>query len=158
MDYYQSVVVEYLRADRAVFVNTEYCIQINPGNNPDISGPHWYCDAVALDFRSKTIFLCEISYSKTMADLTTRLKCWHDNWDGVRHAIARDSRLSLSEDWSIRPWLFVPQESVSLLNQRLEKIANGKELNFSYDITHLEAVQPWRFSTYNRITSLEEGL
>ena len=54
MNYYESVVMDYLRADRAVFLNTEYCIQINPGN-PDTSGPHWYCDAVALDFRAKEI-------------------------------------------------------------------------------------------------------
>ena len=55
MDYYESVVFHYLRADRTVFLNTEYCIQINPGDNPDRSGPHWYCDAVALDFRAKEI-------------------------------------------------------------------------------------------------------
>jgi hypothetical protein len=30
MDYYQGVVVEYLRADRSVFVNTECCIELNP--------------------------------------------------------------------------------------------------------------------------------
>src|SRR5260370_41944842 len=42
---------------RFVFVNTECCIQINPADNPDRSGPHWYCDAVAADFRSKTVFL-----------------------------------------------------------------------------------------------------
>jgi hypothetical protein len=33
MDYYESVVRDYLRADRALFVNTEYCIQISPGRN-----------------------------------------------------------------------------------------------------------------------------
>jgi len=32
MNYYESVVIDYLRADRSVFVNTEYCIQINKGN------------------------------------------------------------------------------------------------------------------------------
>ena len=29
MNYYESVVIDYLRADRAIFVNTEYCIQLN---------------------------------------------------------------------------------------------------------------------------------
>lgn len=51
MDYYQNVVIDYLRADRALFVNAECCIQVNPASNPDASGPHWYCDAVAADFR-----------------------------------------------------------------------------------------------------------
>jgi hypothetical protein len=50
MNYYESVVVDYLRADRAIFVNTECCIQLNEAVNPDNSGPHWYCDAVAVDF------------------------------------------------------------------------------------------------------------
>ncbi len=50
MDYYQNVVVEYLRADRAVFVNTECCIQLDKNRNVDKT-KHWYCDAVAADFR-----------------------------------------------------------------------------------------------------------
>jgi glutamate synthase domain-containing protein 2 len=36
MDYYQSVVVHYLRADRALFVNTECCIQLNQSKNPEV--------------------------------------------------------------------------------------------------------------------------
>jgi hypothetical protein len=63
-DYYEPVVVNYLRADRAIFVNTECCVQLNQADNPDTSGDHWYCDAVALDLRAKAVFLCEISYAK----------------------------------------------------------------------------------------------
>src|SRR5439155_14984497 len=104
MNYYESVVLDYLRADRALFVNTECCIQINPADNPDKSGPHWYCDAVAVDFRSKTIFLFEISYGSQLADLTKRLKDWHENWEGVRRALARES--FLPELWPVLVWLF----------------------------------------------------
>ena len=74
MDYYESVMVHYLRSDRAVFVNTEACVQLNASANPDNSGPHWYCDAIAADFRSKTVFLCEVSYSKGLPSLTKRLR------------------------------------------------------------------------------------
>ncbi len=63
MNYYESAAMDYLRADRAIFVNPEFCIQTNKAANPDNSGPHWYCDAVALDFNRKEIFLCEISYA-----------------------------------------------------------------------------------------------
>jgi len=35
MNYYENVVLDYPRADRAIFVNSEYCIQINPGDTPD---------------------------------------------------------------------------------------------------------------------------
>jgi len=146
MDYYQSVVLDYLEADRAFFVNAEYCIQINPGDNPDTTGPHWYCDAVALDLRAKEVFLCEISYATHLADLTKRLKGWHDNWDGVRRALVRDG--FISESWPVRPWLFVPQERVDLLKKRLLQIANGQP-KFKVRITPLEMVQPWRYPNFN---------
>jgi hypothetical protein len=137
MNYYESVVIEYLRADRAVFVNTENCIQINSAYNPDGSGPYWYCDAVALDFRSKEIFLCEISYSIRLTQLIKRLKGWHDNWKEVCDAVARDSSLSFSEPWPVRPWLFVPEKRVTVLEQQLAKIANGQP-KFVPKITHLD--------------------
>ena len=96
MDYYETVMTHYLRSDRAVFVNTECCIQLNESGNPDVGGPRWYCDAVAADFRSKTIFLCEISYSKGLVSLTKRLRGWHDDWAGVCFALTRDSHLDKS--------------------------------------------------------------
>jgi hypothetical protein len=148
MDYYESVVINYLRADRAVFVNTEYCIQLNPGPNPDTSGPHWYCDAVALDFRSKQIFLCEISYAARLAGLTERLSGWQRDWDRVCDALARDS--FFSERWPIRPWLFVPEKRIAFLKKRLGQIANGQPPKFDPRITPLEMVQPWRYSSWSR--------
>ncbi|WP_407469232.1 hypothetical protein ABFU38_05100 [Xanthomonas campestris pv. raphani] len=51
MDHFEGVVLDYLRADRALFVNSQCCIQLNEGANPDTSGPHWYCDAVAVSFK-----------------------------------------------------------------------------------------------------------
>jgi hypothetical protein len=149
MNYYETVVIDYLRADRALFVNTECCIQINPADNPDNSGPHWYCDAVAADFRSKTVFLCEISYDARLTDLTKRLKDWHENWKGVCHALVRDS--ALPDLWPVRPWLFVPEEHVPLLLKRLNQIQNGQPLTFAPLITPLQMVQPWHYRGYNRI-------
>ena len=157
MNYYESVVVEYLRADRAVFVNTEYCIQLNANENPDTSGPHWYCDAVALDFRSKTIFLCEISYAVNLQHLLKRLRAWNENWQLICSAIARDSCFCLT-DWTVRPWLFIPEKEEAALVLRLQKIANGKTLAFDYHVTHLEIVQPWRYSSYNRKPLAKESL
>ena len=81
MNYYQTVVGEYLCADRALFVNTEFCLQMNPADNPDNSGPHWYCDALISDFRSKCVFLGEISFSAQLSDLAKRLK------DGIQHSV-----------------------------------------------------------------------
>lgn len=148
MDYYESVVLDYLRADRAVFVNSECCIQINEKGNPDTSGPHWYCDAVVADFRSKAVLLCEISYSAQLGALTKRLRDWQDHWKDVVVALRRDSLLP--EDWPIHVWLFVPKHLVSLLRERLTQIGNGQPLEFVYKITELEEIHPWLYCSWNR--------
>jgi hypothetical protein len=74
MDFYEGVILDYIRADRALFLNTQTCIQVNPAGNPDRSGPHWYCDAVVVDFRCQSIFLAEVSYSSSLYDLAKRLR------------------------------------------------------------------------------------
>ena len=148
MDYYEGVVLNYLRADRAVFVNTECCLQLTQADNPDASGPHWYCDAVAADFRAKKIFLCEVSYAAQLADLSKRLKSWNDHWEGICAALVRDSKLL--EDWPVRPWLFVPEDCVPSLLKRLAQIGNGQPLRFTPLITTLEMVQPWKYASWNR--------
>jgi len=150
MDYYESVVIDYLRADRALFVNTECCIQINPGHNPDGSGPHWYCDAVVADFRTQSVFLCEISYSEELTGLIKRIKSWCDNWDGVRAALARESRLPKEWLLGLEPWLFVPQRCVPTLLKGLSKIGTAPP-NFSPRITYLEKVQPWLYCSWDRV-------
>lgn len=148
MNFYESIVVDYLRSDRGIFVNTEFCIQLNPADNPDNSGPHWYCDAVAVDFPTHCIFLCEISYSKGLGDLVKRLRGWHQDWGLVGEALGRDS--TIPTGWLIRSWFFVPEELVPLLLRRLDQIGGGESLKFTPRITTLEMVQPWRYRSWNR--------
>lgn len=149
-DYYQAVVVDYLRADRSLFVNTECCIQINQGENPDTSGPHWYCDAVAADFRSKTVYLCEISYSETLQALIKRIRDWSGNWNGICSALVRDN--NLPQDWHVRPWFFVPEanDGTKRLIKALKEIEGERKLVFSPKVTTLEMVQPWNYCSWNR--------
>lgn len=148
MDFYQSVVVDYLRADRAVFVNAECCIQLNPGPNPDISGPHWYSDAVACDFKDRVVFLCEMSYEKSLGSLVKRLAQWHQNWLGVRAAVARDCHLPT--DWHVRPWLFIPLDLVETLVRNLDDaVGPDGMLTLRPRITNLELVQPWRYRSWD---------
>jgi hypothetical protein len=138
MSYYEGVVLEYLRRDRALFVNTEYCIQIEPGKVLP-KGSYWYCDVVAADFRSKTIFLCEISYAKGLGALVKRLRSWDKNWEGVRKAVDRDSELR--GEWQVRPWLFVPDKGLTVLKRGLASIGNA---NFTPRVTTLDMIQPWK--------------
>jgi len=152
MNYYESVVVDYLRADRALFVNTECCIQLNESDNPDTSGPHWYCDAVVCDLGSQQVFLVEISYNANIGGweggLIKRLRSWNENWLDLRGALVRDC--CVPSEWPVRPWLFVPEERVAALLGYLERIKAERTLAFCPRITPLEMVQPWRYLSWNR--------
>lgn len=149
MNYYEGVVVDYLRADRSVFVNTECCIQLNAGENPDTSGPHWYCDALVSDFRNRSIFLCEITYSLSLDALRKRLTGWNDNWPLLLEALRRDSHLP--RDWPVRPWIFLPEQLIPLLLKRLTGLGSTTQLSFQPLITPLELVQPWKYRSWNRV-------
>jgi hypothetical protein len=152
LDYFQGVVTEYLRADRGMFVNTECCIQLNPGSNPDTSGPHWYCDAVAVNFRLQKIYLCEVTYAKSLSALKTRLAAWAAHWEGVRHALVRDC--SLPEDWAVQPWLFVPSHLRAGLETKFaihRDDATGNSTMPVPMITELEDILPWKYRSWNRV-------
>jgi hypothetical protein len=148
MDYYEGIVVSYLRADRALFVNTQCLIQLNEGNNPDIMGHHWYCDALTVDFHNKTIFLCETSFSASLTSLTKRLGDWAVNWKRIGTALTRDNALPV--DWPYRPWLFVPEHLVPKLTDKLLKIKQTTGVDLKAKITTLEMAQPWRYCSWNR--------
>ena len=151
MDYYQGVVTEYLRADRSIFVNTECCIQLNKAENPDTSGPHWYCDAVAVDFRNEMVFLCEVSFAKGLGALLKRLAAWNTHWTGVRAAIVRDC--SVPDQWEVRPWLFIPESYVPKAVTGIARLGDHDDperLMPDPKITTLELVTPWSYCSWNR--------
>lgn len=149
MDYFQGVVIEFLRADRAIFVNTECCIQLNAGSNPDTSGPHWYCDAVAVNHREQVIYLCEITYSKSLGSLQQRLTGWSMHWEGVKAALMRDCSLPA---WPVQPWVFIPASLVPMFEAKIDKISSAPEgeLMPRPKVTMLEDVLPWKYCSWNR--------
>lgn len=152
LDYFEAVVVEYLRADRSLFVNTQCCIQLHEAENPDTSGPHWYCDAVVVDFRARAILLGEITYSMKLTGLIKRLTEWNSNWPGVRAAVARDCHLP--EDWPIRPWLFLPEQLIKKLVVKLDELRTGGTTTDPMPIpliTNLEMTLPWKYRSWNRV-------
>ena len=155
MDYYQAVITEYLSADRALFVNNEFCLQLNEADNPDVSGPHWYVDALTLDFRDSTIFLCEMTYSASLDSLAKRLKGWAESWPLVKSAVCRDAYLP--DDWQIRPWIFVPEALVPILLRKLSKIDFSSENAMPMPrVTTMEMVQPWNYRAWNRVGEKEK--
>jgi hypothetical protein len=165
MDYYQGVVLEYIRADRSVFVNAECCVQLNDRDNPDSSGPHWYCDALAVDFSGPAVYLCETSYSQSLGALLKRLKDWSTHWPEVQSSIVRDCRLPAG--WPMRPWLFIPEECAKSAVSAIERIRGGGESGRVLPlprITTLEMVAPWKYRSWRRVgettkpDSIPEGM
>ncbi|MBH1648031.1 hypothetical protein I5U82_09025 [Stenotrophomonas maltophilia] len=151
MDHFEGVVLDYLRADRALFVNSQCCIQLNEGANPDTSGPHWYCDAVAVSFKEQAAYLCEITYAARAPSLLARLRAWDEHWPGVRAALARDSGVPL--DWSARPWLFVPESNAKGIQSAIGGLKNLP----SPRVTFLEEVLPWRYRSSDRGAYVDES-
>ena len=150
MDYFQGVVTEYLRANRSVFVNTECLIQLDEGDK-QFKDRHWYCDAMAVNFKESTIYLCEITFSGTMQSLITRLQAWQANWDELVRAVLRDS--GAPTHWKVQPWVFIPNKHHKLFTEKLARVkpVNNTEAKMPQPrITHLESVLPWEYRTWDR--------
>ncbi len=145
MDYYQGVVIEYLRSDRSTFVNTECLIALAPGKAA-VKGGHWYCDAVAANFRDKTIYLCEVTYSTTLQTLLARLQAWSASWPALSVALTRDC--GVPPDWHVQPWLFIPEDRHKLYKAKVTLLKNlGSEGNMPKPkVTYLESVAPWKYA------------
>lgn len=151
MDYYQGVVTEYLRADRSVFLNTECCIQLN-ADNAFAGGSHWYCDAVAVNLKESTVYLCEVSYAKSLDALLKRLGQWNTHWQQLQSSLVRNCHVDPS--WRVRPWLFIPEACVPKAVACIEGIlAHPKTLSSmpAPRITTLEAVAPWHYQSWDRV-------
>lgn len=137
-------------------MNTEYLIQLDEVSVP-LKSRHWYCDALVVNFEHSTVYLCEITYSKTMSALLGRLQAWATHWEGACEAIARDSKLPGA--WAFQPWVFVPEDSQPLLLRKLEVSANSGLLRSSMPtliISTLESVAPWNYCSWDRKHELEQ--
>lgn len=152
MDYFQGVVTEYLRADRAMFVNAECLIQLDDGKLLG-KGRHWFCDALAVNFRERKAYLCEVSYSQTLQALLGRLQSWRENWSALRDALCRDS--AIPRDWHVQPWVFVPQDRADLLRKKLPPSESAQGMP-AVRISFLESVTPWKYRTWDRDDYPEE--
>ena len=146
MDHYKAVVMQYLQSDRTVFVNAECCIRLEDEAHPEKSGPHWFCDAVAIDLRHRAVYLCDVAYK--LQTLVRKMAAWAQHWDGVKAALQRDCKLP--ESWRVHVWLFVPRDTIELLDEKLEDLRRKQGCPFKIKLTALEDVQPWRFWTWDR--------
>lgn len=142
MDSYKTVVMEYLRADSSVFVNADCRIRMDETKGQKKNGFHLRCDAIAVDFRHHAVYLCEIAVTQGLRALIKRLGAWTENWEEVKDGLRRDCRLP--SEWRVYVWLFIPRESIEMLDAKLEELRSTFGSAFKVKITALEDVQPWR--------------
>ena len=150
MDYFQGVVTDFLRADRSVFVNTECWFNSIWGTLPP-KGRHWYCDAVAVNFRESTAYRARSTDSTSLSSLITRLAAWDTYWSELGAAIARDCAIPTS--WAIQPWLFIPEARQATLDKKLAPILAADRPGTGMPkpkVTFLEVVTPWKYRPHDR--------
>lgn len=151
MDYFQGVVANYLSADPAIFVQPEACIRLHPDRRLK-KGEHWYCDILAVSFREQTVYLCEVTLSRTLTALLKRLSEWDANWAEVCIAVRRDNRIP--NEWHVRPWAFVPSAQKELLSRGVSALLGscaGVDRIPRPLVTGLEDVVPWLYSWPNEL-------
>jgi hypothetical protein len=147
MDHYKNVVIDYLQSDRAVFVNEECCLQLDDPT-AEKSGNRCACDAVAIDLRHGAVYLCETALDEQIPSLLRKLTAWTKNWDRVKISLQQNCKVPA--DWRVHVWLFVPKDSIEVLDEKLEHLRHTAGARFKVKITALEDVQPWRASTWER--------
>lgn len=137
MGYYQEIVAEHLKSSRTIFVNPEALVDLGSGA-PFAKGQHWWVDVLAADFQTRTIYLCEVSYSKTLSALRKRLKSWSDNWDEFRGAVFQTTRAP--KEWDVVPWIFIPEQLFPVCQKGLAAVG---PLRFAPLYSCLEKTPPW---------------
>jgi hypothetical protein len=149
VDYFQGVVLEYLRADRSCFVNPEFWIRGNLESPHD--KPHWFVDVLAVHMKEKKVYLCEVTYAKQPRALVQRLQSWKEHWDIINRTLKEDT--GIDKEWPLIPWVFGAPETLRVIEPVLKKLfPKGLTMN-------LEKVLPWLYCTYDRkeeIKKMEE--
>jgi hypothetical protein len=136
MDHYQQIVSDYLRADRATFVNAHYSLPGHPVEAAD--KPYWEIDIVALNIRKRRAYLCEVTYSLDAPALLRRFAAWREHWQELVDGLIEFS--GLSSDWQVKPWIFTPADIRKSIEQQV--LYWHPQARF----TDLELVAPWKYN------------
>jgi hypothetical protein len=140
--YFEPVVGQYLRADRSLFINWQFQLQLKPGE--PAKGEYWYVDFLAMSLRHEIAYLCEVNITKNPLSLVNKLVTLRPHWGDIKLSLQRDAYLP--PHWTWRPWLFVRAEVEEQLKFRLNQL----QLPTQPHITTLEATLPWNYCDWDR--------
>ena len=140
--------MDYLQADGALFVNTQFRIRLDNAGDPEKPGQRCSCDAIAIDLRHGAVYLCETAFENKFGSLIKKLSAWTKNWESIKSTLRVNCRLPAN--WRIHVWLFVQKDAIEMLDGKLEQFRHINGVKFKIKITALEDVQPWRASAWER--------
>jgi hypothetical protein len=83
MSYYEEIVAEYLCSERTRFVSPGFNLDLG-GAGPFGKGRNWWIDVLAIDFKDKTVYLCEATFAKQPNYMFHRLRTWAALWSEIR--------------------------------------------------------------------------
>lgn len=146
MDHYKAVVRDFLQADPAVFLNARCRFRVDQAADTEGAGQHCSCDAVAIDLRYGAVYLCDAAFEEELHPLIEKLSAWTERWDSIKTSLRHECMVPAN--WRVYVWLFVPKDSIEMLDEKLEHLRQTIGSKFKVKITALEDVQPWRASTW----------
>ena len=152
---FENVPLNYLRANRGIFINAQYCLQLDDVKNPDTQkGRHWYVDAVAYEPGARRAFLCEFTFSQNLEALKKKMVAWAQVWKEIECAVHRDS--GISDGCKLRPWIFIPENHIPKIIPVAKKTGfDGNSPLPILKLTALEDTLPWRYDFWKRPDEIE---
>ncbi|MCY4460434.1 MAG: hypothetical protein OXC26_08575 [Albidovulum sp.] len=138
MDYYQSVVAQWLVSDGRTLLAEEYYLRTSHVTEFKHSDQEClWPDMVAVRLNDKEVFLCEVTWSRGWSRIEEKLENYADRMPSIRESI--ECWLGIPQDFELRIWYFVPEGHI-------EKIKAKKPPGLKLDFTALEEIKPWTYT------------
>ncbi len=138
MDYFQSIVADWLVSDGRTMVAEEYYLRTS--HVRDFKHPnqtYLWPDIVAVRLCDKEVFLCEVTWSCNWSRIKTKLDKYAVSMPNIREAL--EIWLGIPQDFNVGIWYFVPKDHI-------EGIKVRKPLDLQLKWTPLEETLPWTYT------------
>ena len=120
--------------------NRECSLELDEAVGSEKARQHCFCDAEAIDLRHGAVYLCDTALDEKLQLVMSKLSAWTKNRDSIKAALRRDYKVPAN--WRVHVWLFLPRDSIEMLDEELEQLRQTVGARFKVKLTALEDVQP----------------